>query len=245
MSYTYDTEPHIGGNQSTLNYIQTDFPSHYSRREHNFGIPEAETLKKSRKHRDPYSFRIHLLKVLILITVFTILVASYFIASTHLSVRFTTQSTIAALYKRGTLSQPNSSGLMDNGSSYNLTASVARDDIAVDNFDRLFENFHLNLETRDGLVTDVISDIAYQNSNNDTILIVGNANIQNSRNETFHTSEMLINFNTRQANSLGSVRVTTKNLTIEAGHFSIDKFNTSEEMIRFSNGVKLLYHNVE
>ena len=160
----------------------------------------------------------------------------------HYDDKLEMQGSLSELYRRGIISQPISNGMMDNGTLFKLRASSANNEIDPTDYNRVFENFDLELLSTTRQTTSITANLAYQNTVADRFRLFGQVEVGTSEGATLTTQELLIDFVNRKAETTTSVKIENIDSTLYAGKLTVLGFNTSEELLVFSNGVDVVFN---
>ena len=131
---------------------------------------------------------------------------------------------------------------MDNGTLFKLRASSANNERDPTDYNRVFENFDLELLSTTRQTTSITANLAYQNTVADRFRLFGQVEVGTSEGATLTTQELLIDFVNRKAETTTSVKIENIDSTLYAGKLTVLDFNTSEELLVFSNGVDVVFN---
>lgn len=198
-------------------------------------------MNSGRPPLDAYSIVVLVAKVSIFFGIFLVISITLYTVKMHYDHKLEMQDSLAELYRRGIISQPISNGMMDNGTLFKLTASTANKENAPTDYNRLFENFDLELLSTTRQRTSITANFAYQNTVADRFRLLGQVEVGTSEGATLTTQELLIDFVNRKAETTTSVKIESIDSTLHAGKLTVIDFNTSEELLVFSNGVDVVF----
>ena len=202
---------------------------------------EADFLNSGRPPLDAYSIVVLAAKVSIFLGIFLVIAVTLYTVKMHYDDKLEMQGSLAELYRRGIISQPISNGMMDNGTLFKLRASTANNENAPTDYNRVFENFDLELLSTTRQTTSITANFAYQNTVADRFRLLGQVEVGTSEGATLTTQELLIDFVSRRAETTTSVKIENIDSTLHAGKLTVIDFNTSEELLVFSNGVDVVF----